>query len=54
MTVEGSYQMNEGQPLVVNYVYDQTDGGNGKSYILDDQPIMGTRQTVFDVLGQHD
>ena len=54
MTVEGSYQMNEGQPLVINYVYDQTDGGNGKSYILDEQPIMGTRQTVFDVLSQHE
>ena len=53
MTVEGSYQLNEGQPLVVNYIYDQTDGGNGKSYILDDQPIMGTRQTVYDVLTQH-
>ena len=54
MTVEGSYQMNEGRPLQVNYVYDQTDGGNGKSYILDDQPIMGTRQTVYDVLSQHE
>ena len=54
MTVEGSYQMNEGKPLVVNYVYDQTDGGNGKSYILDEEPIMGTRQTVFDVLSQHE
>ena len=54
MTVEGSYQVNEGLPVVVSYIYDQTDGGNGKSYILDDQPIMGTRQTVFDVLSQHE
>ena len=50
MTVEGSYQTNEGSPLRVSYIYDQTDGGNGKSYILDDKPIMGTRQTVRDVL----
>ena len=54
MTVEGSFQMNEGLPLVVDYIYDQTDGGNGKSYILNDQPIMGTRQTVFNVLSQHE
>lgn len=54
MTVEGSYQLNEGEPLTVSYIYDQTDGGNGKSYILDDQPIMGTRMTVYDVLSQHD
>lgn len=54
MTVEGSYQRNEGSPVSVSYIYDQTDGGNGKSYILDSQPIMGTRQTVHDVLAQHE
>ncbi len=53
MTVEGSYQLNEGSPVKVNYIYDQTDGGNGKSYILDNEPIMGTRQTVRDVLASH-
>lgn len=50
MTVSGSYQTNETKPLTVSYIYDQTAGGNGKSYILDDQPILGTRQTVRDVL----
>lgn len=50
MTVEGSYQMNEGSPIPVSYIYDQTDGGNGKSYILEGQPILGTRKTVRDVL----
>ena len=54
MTVEGSYQVNEGQPVPVSFIYDQSDGGNGKSYILQDQPILGTRHTVFDVLGQHE
>ncbi|MCR4602507.1 MAG: hypothetical protein K5683_03090 [Prevotella sp.] len=54
MTVEGSYQTNEGQPAAVSYIYDQTEGGNGKSYILDAEPIMGTRQTVRDVLAQHE
>ena len=54
MTVEGSYQTNEGEPLAVDYIYDQTNGGNGKSYILDKEPIMGTRQTVRDVLAQHE
>ena len=54
MTVEGSFQTNEGKPLSVSYIYDQTDGGNGKSYILDSEPIMGTRQTVRDVLALHE
>ena len=54
MTVEGSYQVNEGQPVPVQFIYDQTDGGNGKSYILGDQPILGTRQTVRDVLASRE
>jgi hypothetical protein len=54
MTVEGSYQMNEGKPLHVTQVYDQTKGGNGKAYILDDEPIMTTRKTVRDVLAEHE
>ena len=54
MTVEGSYQVNEGEPLGIDDLYDQTKGGNGKSYILDSQPIMGTRYTVRDILAQHE
>lgn len=56
MLVEGSYQMNEGQPLRVTRVYDQRKevaGGNGKSYVLEGQPIMGTRLTVYDQLAAH-
>ena len=44
--------MNESSPIPVSYIYDQTKGGNGKSYILE-TPIMGTRQTVRDVLASH-
>lgn len=54
MTVEGSYQMNEGAPVRVQTVYDQTDGGNGKVYVLNDEPIMTTRKTVHEVLGEHE
>ena len=57
MTVEGSYQVNEGEPLTISDVYDQTPekcGGNGKSYILDGGPILGTRQTVRDILSMHE
>lgn len=55
MTVEGSLQVNgESKPVAVDYVYDQTDGGNGKTYILEEGPVLGTRQTVFNVLGQHE
>ena len=56
MLVEGSFQMNEGKPLRVSRVYDQRKevaGGNGKSYVLEGQPIMGTRLTVYDQLAAH-
>ena len=53
MTVEGSFQMNEGMPVHVTEIYDQTKGGNGKSYTLDSEPLMGTTQTVSDVLKSH-
>ncbi len=56
MTVEGSYQMNEGTPLKIQRLWDQrkeVTGGNGISYVLNDQPIMGTRMTVKDQLDAH-
>lgn len=55
MVVEGSLQVNgEGEPLPINYIYDQTDGGNGKTYILESGEVQGTRQTVFNILSQHE
>ena len=56
MKVEGSYQMYEGEPIKIARVYDQRKevaGGNGKSYVLECQPIMGTRLTVRDQLVAH-
>ena len=56
MTVEGSYQMYEGSPIKISRVYDQRKevaGGNGKSYVLEGQPIMGTRLTVKDQLAAY-
>lgn len=55
MTVEGSLQINEThKPLRVTYIYDQTKEGNGKCYILNGEPIMTTRQSVLDVMRQHE
>ena len=53
MTVSGSLPISEGKEGVpVINIYDQTGKGNGKAYILD-KPIMTTRKTVLDVLGEH-
>ena len=54
MVVEGSRQVNGETPSIpISYIYDQTNGGNGKTYILEQGPVLGTRQTVFNILGQH-
>ncbi len=54
MTVAGSYQIDNGTPLTVSKVYDQTVDGNGKAYVLSSEPIMTTRKSVFDVLGEYE
>ena len=54
MTVEGSYQIDNFNPIQITRVYDQTEEGNGKAYILESEPIMTTRKSVFDVLGEHE
>lgn len=61
MTVAGSFQINEGDgfgneaPIPVSVIYDQkSQGGNGKSYILEGGPILGTRKTVHDILNEHE
>ena len=51
MTVEGSRQINEGAPIKVSHVYDQTKAGNGKVYILE-EPIMTTEKNVMDLLAE--
>lgn len=60
MYVEGSYQMYDTKNrLKIARVYDQRKkedggpGGNGKSYVLEGQPIMGTRRTVRDQLADY-
>jgi len=54
MTVEGSLQVNgEGPAIPVDYVYDQTNGGNGKTYILEQGELLGSTKTVAKILGEH-
>ena len=48
MTVEGTYQMNDdGKKIPVTNVYNQQ---NGHTYIIDEEPILGTRQSVKDII----
>jgi len=51
MSVSGSLQIDNGRNIKVIKVYNQ---GNGKAYILDNEPIMTTRKSVYDVLSEHE
>lgn len=50
MTVQGSAQIDDGTSVKVQRVYDESKDGNGKTYILDQEPILTTRRSVSDIL----
>ncbi len=53
MTVAGSLTASNDKPAIpIDYIYDQTDKGNGKAYLIN-TPIMTTTKTVLDILGEH-
>ncbi len=54
MTVQGGYQIENGKQVRVVGLYDESYEGNGKTYIIDEEPIMTARKSVFDVLGEHE
>lgn len=54
MTAGGSQQAEAGAPVRVTRVYDESLEGNGKTYILDDAPLMSTRKSVADILSEHE
>ncbi len=50
MTVAGGGQLEQGRDIRVTQIYDESREGNGKTYILEDEPIMTARQSVADIL----
>lgn len=54
MTVQGGYQIEQGMSLPITRVYDESYEGNGKTYIIENSPIMTARKSVFDILSEHE
>lgn len=54
MTVQGGWQIERGERVKVTTVYDESYEGNGKTYIIEDEPIMTARKSVFDILSDHE
>ncbi|MBR1668271.1 MAG: fasciclin domain-containing protein [Bacteroidaceae bacterium] len=54
MTVQGGYQLEQRKSIPVVNIYDESLEGNGKTYIIDEEPIMTARKSVFDILDEHE
>lgn len=54
MTVSGGWQIEQGKEVKVVKIYDESYEGNGKTYILDDEPLMTSRKSVYDILSEHE
>lgn len=59
--VQGTLQRDQNKWLKITKVYDQTKGGNGKTYVIGadeeqtaPEPIMTTRKSTFDILSEHE
>jgi hypothetical protein len=53
MKVSGGYQLENNTSLTVSEVYDESAEGNGKTYILDSDPLYTSRKSVYDILNGH-
>lgn len=60
--VQGTYQRDQNKRLKITRIYDESQSGNGKTYIIGtdeatgdkQEPIMTTRKSTFDVLAEHE
>lgn len=54
MSVQGGYQLENAKDVRVVGIYDESYEGNGKTYIIEEEPIMTARKSVFDILSEHE
>ena len=53
MKVSGGYQIENGKEITVSEIYDESNEGNGKTYILESDPLMTSKKSVYDILNEH-
>jgi len=54
MTVAGGLQIELNTPVTVTKIYDQTESGNGKSYVVEDQMLLSSRKSTYGMLKEND
>ncbi|MBR1754933.1 MAG: fasciclin domain-containing protein [Bacteroidaceae bacterium] len=50
MTISGGFQIEEDSPVTVATIYDQTENGNGKSYVVEQTLPMTSRRSLYSLL----
>ena len=50
MTVSGGYQIEENLPVTVQTIYDQTNTGNGKSYVVQQALPLTSKRSLYSIL----
>lgn len=53
MTIAGSLQDELGRTITVGTIYDQTETGNGKSYVVEQQMPLTSRKSAYSILGSN-
>ena len=51
--LSGGLQVEQGNPVEVATIYDQTESGNGKAYVIEDRLLMPSRKSVYATLTEH-
>ncbi|MBO4315654.1 MAG: fasciclin domain-containing protein [Prevotella sp.] len=53
MTVSGGLQIETGTPITVTTIYDQSETGNGKSYVVNDQMPLTSSRSTYSILNNN-
>ena len=51
--LSGGLQVEQSNPVEATTIYDQTESGNGKAYVIEDRLLMPSRKSVYTTLTEH-
>ncbi len=54
MTVDGALQQETGTHAVVTQIYDESTGGNGKAYVVENALPLSSQRSTFSILSDND
>lgn len=50
MTVAGGLQLERSKHVIINKIYDQSENGNGKAYVVDDNIPLTSKRSTYNIL----